>query len=425
MQLKRYEMSGKESVFALIDLIAPHHTFELYEAVDESILLAAVKEAICRHPLFGTRIIFENNTFYFEQNPKPPVIFTRENAPKIYGTEENNHYPWMIVLRDKQLLFYASHTLADGAGMFSFCKTFLHLYFQRSGVVFAEAAADFPAGSPAQTTENAFSRYADPACKAFGTPKFSPPVEVKPDWFERSDRQPWRLEIPLSEVRRFSKQSETSVFSVIACILSRAMADAFGIQSGNINVRVPVNLRSAFPSATDRNFVQGFSLCYMTDRMAKMPDARIETAFRSQLDLWTDRDNLMQIINADIDLAGRAKAAPGEFRAALVREMQKQPGAVILYTHITRPDFSEELMKHIRDIRVTVSADEIREGLICVTGLTVGPTVCLTVQQCSKNDCFTASLRKVLDRREIAYKLYPIDLPPVYTCRSTSDLIYE
>ena len=421
MLLKRYEMTGKENVYALINLISGHLLIDLYETIDAGIMLAAVKEAIHYHPLFGTRIIFETGQYYFEENPEPPVIFSSDNAPRIYGADENNHYPWIIVIQDKRTLFYSTHALTDGSGMFSFCKTILHIYFQLSGVMFADTVTDFPMGSPEQTMENGFLRYADPACEALCSPKPTHPINVDPHWFELKDQRPWRLEIPLKEVRRFAKESETSVFSVIGCILARTMADAFNIQSGNIYVRVPVNLRSIFPSVTDRNFVQGFSLCYMTERMNDMPDAMVETIFRSQLDLWTDKCNLMQFINEDIDLLERIKAGPEEFRELLEGVKIKKPVAEIIYTHITKPGFSEELMDKIQDIHMDFNA--IQDGLISVSGVTISSNVCLTIQQCSQNDCFTDSLRKVLNKREITYKLYQFDLPPVYTCRNTSDLI--
>ena len=423
MQLKRYEMTGKENMYASVNLAGGHLLFDLYETIDESIMLAAVKEAIPYHPLFGTRFIFENGIYYFEENPEPPVIFNSDNAPKLYGTEENNHYPWIIVIQDKRMLFYATHALTDGSGMFSFCKTVLHAYFQLKGVAFADNVTDFPTGSPEQTMENGFLRYADPECEALCKPRLSQPVDVEPDWFELKDQRPWRLEIPLNEIRRFAKESETSVFSVIACILARTMADAFNIQSGNIYVRVPVNLRGIFPSATDRNFVQGFSLCYIPERMNKMPDAKVETIFRSQLDLRTDKSNLMQFINEDIELTKRIKAGPEEFRKILEIEKLYKPAAEIVYTHITKPGFSEELMDKIRDIHMDFNA--IQDGLISVSGVTFNSNVCLTIQQCSKNDCFMDSLRKVLHKREIAYDLYQFDLPPAYTCSNTSDLIED
>lgn len=421
MHLRKYEMNGKENVYALVNLAGGHLSIELYETIDEDIMLAAVKEAINYHPLFGTRIIFENGRYYFEENPEPPVIFSADNAPTIYGTEVNNHYPWIIVIQDKQMLFYATHALADGSGMFSFCKTVLHAYFQLTGVAFADTVTDFPVGSPEETMENGYLRYADPACEALCRPKPFNPVNVEPHWFELKDQRPWRLEIPLTEVRRFAKESETSVFSVIACILARTMADAFNIQSGNIYIRVPVNLRSFFPSATDRNFAQGFSLCYMTERMNNMPDAKVETIFRSQLDLRTDKSNLMQFINADNELLEGIKAGPEKFREVLEIEKLYKPVAEIVYTHITKPGFSEELTEKIRDIHMDFNA--IQEGLIFVSGVTINSNVCLTIQQCSRNDCFMDSLRKVLNKREIAYKLYQFDLPPAYTCHNTSELV--
>lgn len=423
MHLRKYEMNGKENVYALVNLAGGHLSIELYETVDEGIMLAAVKEAIKYHPLFGTRIIFENGRYYFEENPEPPVIFSADNAPIMYGTEENNHYPWIIVIQDKQMLFYATHALADGSGMFSFCKTVLHGYFQLKGVTFADTVTDFPMGSPEETMENGYLRYADPACEALCKPKPFNPVKVEQHWFELKDQRPWRLKIPLTEVRRFAKESETSIFSVIACILARTMADAFNIQSGNIYIRVPVNLRSFFPSATDRNFVQGFSLCYMTERMNNMPDAKVETIFRSQLDLMTDKCNLMQFINADVNHLEGIKAGPEKFREALEIEKLYKPVAEIVYTHITKPGCSEELTEKIRDIHMDFNA--IQEGLIVVSGVTINSNVCLTIQQCSRNDCFMDSLRKVLNKREIAYDLYQFDLPPAYTCRNTSELVED
>lgn len=410
MQLKRYEMTGKENVYALINLPGGNISIELYETIDEALMLAAVKEAIRFHPLFGTRIVFENGQYCFEENPEPPVIFNADDAPEIYGTAENHHYPWMLVIRDKQMVFYLTHALTDGCGTFSFCKTVLHIYFRLSGAAFADTVTDFPMGSPAQTMENAFRRYADPACEPLCRPKPIQPVNIAPHCFASKDQRPWRLEIPLQEVRRFAKESETSIFSVIGCILARTMADAFHIQSGNIYVRVPVNLRGVFPSVTDRNFVQGFSLCYMADRMNTMPDAKVETIFRSQLDLWTDKSNLMQFINADSDLLDSSIADPAQFLRFTESEKAKDPTAEMIYTHITKPGFSEELMAKIRDIHI--DANTIPDGLIFVSGVTIGTNVCLTILQCSRNDCFMDSLQKVLHRREITYKLYPFDLPP-------------
>ena len=104
MDLNRYEMSGKENWYALKNFPTPYISVELQETIDESAMGKAVAEAITRHPLFGTRLIFENGVFYFEENPKPPIVFRADRAPKTYGGAESNDYPWIFTVEDNRLV---------------------------------------------------------------------------------------------------------------------------------------------------------------------------------------------------------------------------------------------------------------------------------------------------------------------------------
>lgn len=420
MALKRYEMSGKESIYSIINFFTAYLKINLFEDIDEDALLSAVKSAIVYHPLFGTRIGFEDGLFYFEENPDPPLVFRANNAPKIYGTLLNNHYPWMFVIEGKKLVFYTMHYITDGLGMFNFCKTVLHIYFQLKGVVFKDTKTDFPDGTPEQTMENPIEKYSDKNCVGVGTPNFDPPVLLDMDILQPGNTHSWMLKMQFPEIRALAKQSETSAFSVVSCILSRAMAKAYKIESGNIDVRVPVNFRSIFPSITDRNFVQGFSMCYMADRMNNMPDALVETAFRSQLDLWMEKGNLTEILNNDVDTAERLKKNSDELNVILDFEQPTEQRANILYTHITRPGFSDELMEHIAGM--FLASNDIQDDYVNVFGTTVGTDICLTIQQCSVDDCYTEALKEVLDERGISYELNKIELEPERICMNTAIL---
>lgn len=421
MDLKRYEMNGKENIYALINLYIPYLAFDLYDDINMSAMLEAIKEAISFHTLFGTRLIFENGLFYFEENPKPPIVFDSDNAPEIYGTDANNNYPWLFVVQKKRLIFHTIHAVADGAGAFGFCKTVLHLYFKNTGVKFEDKITDFPKGNPEETIENAYDKYANTECNSLGTPKFSSSVKLDTSFLQENTNSPWRLVISDREIHKFARKSETSVFSVISCILSRAMAKAYKIESGNIGVRVPVNLRGFFPSVTDRNFVQGFTLCYISDKMNSVSDSKVETAFRSQLDIWTEKDNLIKIINEDKETMARFRSGPEEMEYYLNSEYSPEFKADILYTHITRPDFSEELLSRISDIHF--ESNKIRENMVSVYGVTMKSDIKLTIQQCSKNDRYIKALKEVLDLRGISYELYPFELAPARNCLNTTALI--
>lgn len=421
MNLKRYEMSGKENIYAFMNLFMPYLSVDLKEKIDKAAMQRATIKALEYHPLFATKIVFDNGLFYYEENPNPPVIFNLNNAPKIFGTKDNNFYPWLIVVQDNQVFFYSTHMLTDGSGILNFSKTVLHLYFEEVGVMFEDKTNDFPNGTPNMTIENSYLKYACNDYVSVGTPSFAPPTNVNSNLVHLDTSTAWKLIIPKKDIHRFATESETSVFSVIACILARSMANAFDINSGNIFVRVPVSLRGLFPSITDRNFIQGFSLCYSADKMNTMPDALVETAFRSQLDIWIEKGNLTSVINEDVDTVKRLKAGPEEMNTILGYGGALNYSANIFYTHITRPNYSKELMSRIADI--TLANNTAPTNLVSVLGVTIDTDINLTILECSKDSCYMDAMKKVLSSRDISFELKEYKVAADFTYQDTKTLI--
>lgn len=421
MNLKKYEMSGKENIYAFMNMFMPYLVVDLEDKIDKSAMQRASVKALEYHPLFATKIMFDKGLFYYEENPKPPVIFNLNNAPKTFGTKDNNFYPWLIAIQDNSVFFYSTHMLTDGSGIFNFSKTVLHLYFQELGVEFEDNTTDFPNGTPNMTIENSYEKYAKPDYISVGTPNFAPPTGVNPDLVHLDTSTAWKLTIPKEDIHRFATESETSVFSVIACILARSMAKAFDINCGNIFVRVPVSLRGLFTSITDRNFIQGFSLCYSADRMNSMPDALVETAFRSQLDIWIEKGNLTSVINEDVETVKRLKAGPEEMNTILGYGGELDYSANIFYTHITRPDYSNELMSKITDI--TFANSTAPTNIVSVLGITIDSSINLTILECSKDSCYMDAMREILDTRDISYELKEYSVAPNFTYQDTKALI--
>lgn len=421
MRLKRYYMTGRENRYALTNLSVPYCYFDLDESIDEAVMYEALKEAIKYHPLFGTRIGYDGTLFYFEENPLPPILFREDNAPEIYGNADTNYYPWIVVINDRRFLIYNVHSICDGTGIYDFAKTILHLYFERRGMKFTDTTTDFPKGTPEQTMENSIEKYADEEYDAIGIPRFAPPAKVEAKYLQMGRNEPWRLIIPKQAIKKFTKESETSVFAVISAILARAMAKAYDINEGNIAVRVPVSYRAAFPSYTDRNFAQGFSLCYKAERMNAMPYANIETAFRSQLDIWMDKGNLLKTLKMDMEQLERLKADPDEKNKIMNFRRPPDPSAIILYSHITQLGFSDELLSRITDI--SMAAHIILEDYVSVYGLSLKSDISLTIHQCSKDDCYIDALRETLEERGVPFTLETMKMAADRNCAKLSDLI--
>lgn len=414
-------MCGKENWFAVKNTFTPYVSTELYEKIDTEILLDSVKKSLKYHPLFETKIIFDNGMFYFEENPNPPIIFDVNSAPKTYGCASNNYYPWLFVVDKNRLIFYTIHALTDVVGMLSFIKTVLHIYFEELGVIFHDKKTDFPHGTPLQTIENSYSKYADFDNKMFGLPLFDTPTEIDSNLVQNSKNGPWKLTIPNEAIKKRATESETSFFAVISCLLSRAMSKAYNIKTGNIGVRVPVSLRRSFPSITDRNFVQSLTLYYLADYMNNLPDETVETAFRSQLDLLTDKSNLTEILNNDVNTLDKLKSGSEQLNFMLNHKDITELRANILYSHVTNIDFSEELLNKISDIYI--ATPNIAEGFVSAYGITAKSSTNLIIEDQSKNNSYIQALKEILNSRNVRYIIDKIELAPNCSCVKTSSLI--
>jgi len=94
------------------------------------------------------------------------------------------------------------------------------------------------------------------------------------------------------------------------------------------------------------------------------------------------------------------------------------PRAYILYTHITRMGFSDELLGNIVDI--VFAGTRIQKDFVNVFATSLRSDICLSIEQCSKDDSFIDALREVLTEREISYTLSIFELVPEHICIDTA-----
>ena len=109
-----YDTEGVMSSF-------PLYIYRLKEDVRREALEAAVVRAVLCHPRFGCRPAEDAQGPYLETNPEPPVI--PELSPEkeyIFGGEINHHYPWIVGIRGREIIYTGWHGLADGMGATAF-----------------------------------------------------------------------------------------------------------------------------------------------------------------------------------------------------------------------------------------------------------------------------------------------------------------
>lgn len=418
-KLKRYGLTARGQKYAFQGLELPYFVFELRKPVQPELLCIAARRAVKLHPLFGTTM--KTDGLYFleedpewEQHPEGTVIAGGAGNPL-----------WKIMCTENRVLLTGSHALSDGMGFMQFAATLFHLYFELCGVRFSEAAGcDIPE-DPEKTTTHPADLCPGPQEYSLGFPKFPPPALLPEAAFSIKEPESLHMiEFAEDEIRRFASQSETSVFSVIACLLARTAENAFQMTEGSIIVRVPVDFRKSFSTYTDYNFSQGFSLCYRPEKMAHMSDSLVETAFRSQLDIYTDKDNMVYSLQKDLQRLERMKEdRTGFISFRKQAEDAGEPRAIIRYSHLTRPSFSEELSREFTRLFM-VSDSEVAPSML-VGAISLNGKITMTVNQHVTGHRFTDALKNSLDKKGIDYTIREIRLRDILPAASPDNFKKE
>lgn len=351
----RILLTAREQKYAATNHLVPHFHVLLSDDVDAEILEKAVHAALALHPQFRNRIEREEDgLFYYVYNEALPVVTELVPGRTVYyGTEEFGFYPWQIMCSGKSILLSGMHAVSDGTGYLAFLKSILHLYFTGRGHKFSPAASS-DLKSSADPRFSPASAAAKLPCDPPGIPHFPAAMPADDSLFETdvTKLQPRRLILRRKEIEGLALAREVSTFSIISCYAARAVRQALQIRSGNIKVRVAMNLRAGFPCETDRNFSLGFSLNYDLAKMEGKPSSAVATAFRSQLDILSDRDNLILKLRREELLLEQLKKDPGKLDELqdVFRAQRKRASASISYTHITHTGFSAELEELIAGV---------------------------------------------------------------------------
>ena len=400
----RFCLSLREQKYAANRLCTPGFYITMKSAIDPSCLKEAVVYALKLHPVFATRLIRDQGLYWLEENDSEPVIRQEIwDKPLVFGTEEYHGFPWVMTWSGAVIRFVCSHAPSDGTGIVNFLRDVLVRYLQVTGKMRTDPLPATPDGEPDDRYDsNPYLFSSDEPVYALGMPHFPPasPLPGGTRMFEKDIGKinVYDLILKQDEIRALAGESETSTFSVIACLLARAMQKTFAMDDGHIEVRVPVDLRPHFGTKTDRNFVYGFSLHYDAGRMKNMASPRVETAFRSQLDLYLDRDNLMRKMQNEKVIYLELQKHP-ESADSLPAADSGGEGSMarIRYTHINRINFPDEVEQNIEKMQLAFTSR--LTGDFFVTAINQGNEIHLAVLQNTRNDAYIQVLTDEIRQR--------------------------
>ncbi|MEG0838147.1 MAG: hypothetical protein RSF35_09555 [Akkermansia sp.] len=389
-------------------IATPTITTVLKEKVDVAALTYAVNAAMAFHPYFATRLIREDNTFYWQENTRPPVISERQIFEDfLFGDKSNHFYPWTITYFDHSIYFDFAHELADGGGITVFCSTLMEYYTRY-------ISGDMTPIAEKSTREERIERemaFPSQIAHRQGARYLYQPRREKVSKFcpERvgAVSNSKRFCIDSTMLRKISARYDASPFAVITPILARASMPYLSGEHKIAKLLVPQDVRGFFDSQSLHNFSIAHPFYYFDDKMRDMPLEQVATIFRSRLDLLSDMSNVEAFYTSLYEMGQQLHIPEVRAKARNAFEMQVYLDTTIAYVHVTRSKISEAAGKHISNVYLN---DIIPESMICCVGENFGDHINLTIGTHFLDDGFFENVCAQLDELGVVYSMEAADV---------------
>ena len=370
----------------------PMFIFKMKDDIDTHALQCAVVTAIKCHPLYGCKIMEDQKGPYLETNPEPPIIVElNPDTELFYGNQTNNHYPWLIGLRGKEILFTQFHGLADAMGAMNFMKTVFYYYFQECGIACAnDSVLTFEKMNP-----ETLIRKTECTMRKIGQTKASsmiPKTELKetviPDAMFETDSEkvsPYTISIDLKSVKEKAKASGVSQFAELAPYFCEAFASVLPGDENVIKYTVICDTRRFTNSITSHNCVISADIYYEQKKCSSLSKDAVRSYFREQLDCALTANEIASSYHGIVELEkqiGENKQYIAGAAAAMVADFGlNTPYATVTYSHLTRLGFPEDMLAQFEDIFCTSSSTSFPKSaaLPLVEVITVGDHINFTM----------------------------------------------
>lgn len=400
-----YELSFSDQIMATFDTGLPLYTFRLKEEINVDALKEAVNEALLKHPLYRSRLVFEDGLYKYVHNELDPLISLAKWEDSLeYGTEKNNFYPWIIIAEEDMIHFTTAHSLSDGGGSSRFIKSVLISYLEKMGRVFPPDI-DITIEDSQRTTELSGDKHLNFDNEAILVPKEKEVLDMSLDMYENDINKvsAYNISIKESDIKKLTKESQTTTFAALAAILAISYDKMLGLEAGIIKVEVPFDQRRFWNSITDHNFTFMTKLYYDIAKLRGKDINLVQTDFRSQLDIYMDSTNQINKFNQDYNMRKMLKENPALLcqMAKSVKDRMFAPKASIILTHLGNLRYPKELLSEILDFRLT---GRLMPGsMMAAIGFLYKDTITLNMVQATKGDIYIEKLREMMDENNIPY----------------------
>ena len=324
------------------------------DLIDPIVLRHAVDTTMQSYPYFCVELQREDGQFFFAENHRPVVITNSLHGVELNSADSNFHmisFCW----QDNWIILDVFHGMTDGTGAYEVLRTLLYYYCSERYHVTLNDEGIRLVGDEIPEEE-----WVDPVANKSDLP--TPSRNEMPAALNsiavaglEEDRRntAYSIAISESEFMRFTLDNDGSPGTMIALLLSRAIAKLFPDTEDVIRIALCVNQRKALRAPLAHQSLVGGVMLEYKDKMRDWPLERQGTIYRGMVFAQTEEETVLKGVasNAGINhmlLSKESDAERLEIIAAVNEFTKRLVTATVSY--VGKADY-KEAEQYIRDFR--------------------------------------------------------------------------
>ena len=200
------------------------NTVRMADAVDGTILAAALEKTQKRFPYLCVRIRRGENAFYYEENSLPVVLLHREGRV-VLNSDEVNWHVWAVSYYEDYIHLDCYHGITDGTGMYKVLSTLLYYYCaERYGAAMDKGILAMTDPIMPEETIDPQDALPDIDLSKITMAPMAPAFTLETDGrLTPSEASIWDVAIPQDEFMRFVEDNDSTPGTMISVLFARAI----------------------------------------------------------------------------------------------------------------------------------------------------------------------------------------------------------
>lgn len=365
---------------------------ELSEDIEREILQKAAADAASSYPNFN--VVMKKGIFwYYLERCDDKIIVTEENLPvcaAIYE-EDSPGLLYRVSYLGKRINLELFHVLSDGTGALEMLKTIVYRYLiYRYPEKFANDPPFMETAPLGLKTDDSFSKYYDSSVKGSRKKR----VRAFRLSGERLDNNGLSVIEGFASVKSVieAAHSHNATLTVfLTAVYIKALGEEIPLRSRKrpVVIKIPVNLRTYFPSETAKNFFGMISVDYdFSKESGEIADiaAKVKASFMEQL----TKENLAVRMNSYTGLEHNpfARIAPLPLKNIAMKSARhiSLTGETSVISNVGRIRMPEEFDEYISRFSVFVSTQNVQLNICSFNdSLQMGITSCFSDSNVQRN----------------------------------------